>query len=195
MKKTLFSLAIASAMILSACSSKKEDTTREMVFLNDSMYRSSMNTDTAALVEQEPEIEEEEPVAPARPTAYKKPQRTPNKGTKNSNVYTPKPTREPAVTPPTPAPVETTTANTPAPSTSPSASTGTETASQPAEVEKKKDGISNGAKGAILGGIGGAAAGGIITRKGKGAVIGGVIGAAGGYILGRKKDKAEGRIE
>ncbi len=194
MKKTLLSFTIVSAIILSACSSKKEDTTREMVFLNDSMYRSSLNTDTAAIVEDEPEIEAE-PTPAVRPTNIKKPQRTPNRGTSNGTAYTPKPTPAPSVTPPTPEPIPVPTTTSPAPSTEPSASTGTETASQPAEVAKKKDGISKGAQGAILGGIGGAAAGGIITRKGKGAIIGGVIGAAGGYILGRKKDKADGRIE
>ncbi len=68
---------------------------------------------------------------------------------------------------------------------------GTETA--PAEpVKKEKEGWSNAAKDAVIGGVGGAVAGAILSkRKGKGAVIGGVIGAAGGYILGRKKDKAE----
>jgi hypothetical protein len=29
----------------------------------------------------------------------------------------------------------------------------------------------------------------ISKKKGKGAIIGGVLGAAGGYIIGRKKDK------
>ncbi|HEV8079570.1 MAG TPA: YMGG-like glycine zipper-containing protein [Chitinophagaceae bacterium] len=68
---------------------------------------------------------------------------------------------------------------------------GTETA--PAEpVKKEKEGWSNAAKDAVIGGVGGAVAGAIISKKKvKGAVIGGVIGAAGGYILGRKKDKAE----
>ena len=72
------------------------------------------------------------------------------------------------------------------------ASTGVGTAEP--EV-KKKTGISDAAKGAVIGGVGGAAAGAVIGRSGKGAVIGGVIGAAGGYILGRKKDKQSGRIE
>lgn len=190
MKKTLLSLSIVSAIIFSACSSKKEDTTREMVFLNDSLYRSSLNTDTAALVADEPEIEAP-PVAAARPTVNKKPQRTPKKRYNNTVYNNPQPSPAPAVTPPTPAPVSTGTT----PSSQPTTGTGTETASQPAEAEKaKKDGISKGAQGAIIGGIGGAAAGAIITRKGKGAVIGGVIGAAGGYILGRKKDRADGRV-
>lgn len=61
------------------------------------------------------------------------------------------------------------------------------------QVNKKK-GWSQAAKGATIGGVGGAVAGAVISKnKGKGAVIGGVIGAAGGYILGRRADKKSGR--
>lgn len=56
----------------------------------------------------------------------------------------------------------------------------------------RKRGWSHAAKGAVIGGVGGAVVGGIIG-KGKGAVIGGIIGGGGGYIIGRKKDKREGR--
>ena len=58
-----------------------------------------------------------------------------------------------------------------------------------------KKGWSHAAKDAVIGGVGGAAAGAIINKKnrGAGAVIGGVIGAAGGYGLGRHKDKKTGR--
>jgi len=66
-------------------------------------------------------------------------------------------------------------------------STGTTTAPQ-------KKGISKAAKGAIIGGVGGAVAGAVIGKNGKGAVIGGVVGAAGGYIIGRSKDKKDGRV-
>ncbi len=60
----------------------------------------------------------------------------------------------------------------------------------------QKEGWSNSAKGAIIGGVGGAVTGAIISKKkGKGAVIGGAVGAAGGYIIGRAKDKKEGRVE
>lgn len=58
----------------------------------------------------------------------------------------------------------------------------------------QKKGISKAAKGAIIGGVGGAVAGGVIGKNAKGAVIGGVIGAAGGYIIGRSKDKKDGRV-
>ena len=57
-----------------------------------------------------------------------------------------------------------------------------------------KTGISKAAKGAIIGGVGGAVAGAVIGKNAKGAVIGGVVGAAGGYIIGRKKDKNDGRV-
>jgi hypothetical protein len=59
---------------------------------------------------------------------------------------------------------------------------------------RRRRGWSHAAKGAVIGGVGGAVAGAIIDKKhGQGAVIGGVLGAAGGYILGRGKDKREGR--
>lgn len=68
-----------------------------------------------------------------------------------------------------------------------SASAGTGTTAE-------KKGISKAAKGAIIGGVGGAVAGAVVSKKkGKGAIIGGVVGAAGGYIIGRNKDKKDGR--
>ena len=64
---------------------------------------------------------------------------------------------------------------------------------QPVATETKKKGWSNAAKGAVIGGVGGAVAGAVINGKnrGKGAIIGGVIGAAGGFILGKSKDKKQ----
>jgi len=59
----------------------------------------------------------------------------------------------------------------------------------------RRTGISKAAKGAIIGGVGGAAAGAVIGRNAKGAVIGGAVGAAGGYIIGRKKDRRDGRVQ
>jgi uncharacterized protein YcfJ len=50
--------------------------------------------------------------------------------------------------------------------------------------EKKK--MSGQAKGAIIGGAGGAIAGGLIGHGVKGALIGGAIGAGGGYIIGNE---------
>lgn len=62
------------------------------------------------------------------------------------------------------------------------------------QVEQKK-GMSKAAKGAIIGGVGGAVVGGVATKSTKGAVIGGVVGATGGYIIGRSKDKKDGRVQ
>ena len=59
----------------------------------------------------------------------------------------------------------------------------------------RKKGMSSAAKDAIIGGVGGAVIGAVVSKnKVKGAVIGGVIGGAGGYIIGRKKDKRTGRV-
>ncbi len=63
-----------------------------------------------------------------------------------------------------------------------------------AEAPEKK-GWSKAAKGAVIGGASGAAAGAVINKKNRalGAVIGGVIGAGGGYVIGRGMDKKDGR--
>ncbi|MGV3504878.1 MAG: glycine zipper 2TM domain-containing protein [Adhaeribacter sp.] len=58
--------------------------------------------------------------------------------------------------------------------------------------ETPKKGVSRKAKGAVIGGVGGAAAGRVIAGKNggtKGAIIGGVAGAAAGGAIGRKQDK------
>lgn len=58
--------------------------------------------------------------------------------------------------------------------------------------EAPKKGVSKKAKGAVIGGVGGAVAGRVIAGKNggtKGAIIGGVTGAAAGGAIGRKKDK------
>jgi len=69
----------------------------------------------------------------------------------------------------------------------------TSTSQNNAQVQEKK-GMSKAAKGAIIGGVGGAVIGGVATKSTKGAVIGGVVGATGGYIIGRSKDKKDGRV-
>lgn len=57
----------------------------------------------------------------------------------------------------------------------------------------KKKGMSDGAKGAIIGGVVGAGTGALIDGKDgnrtEGAVIGGVVGAGAGYLIGHSKDK------
>lgn len=67
--------------------------------------------------------------------------------------------------------------------------------SNTAEASSQKKGWSKAAKGAVIGGVGGAAAGAVINKKNRaaGAVIGGVLGAGAGYGIGRSKDKKDGR--
>lgn len=61
----------------------------------------------------------------------------------------------------------------------------------------KKKGMSKAAKGTIIGTVGGAAAGAIISKnnRGLGAVIGGVVGGATGYTIGRAGDRKDGRVK
>lgn len=70
------------------------------------------------------------------------------------------------------------------------------TSSNTAKASTKKAGWSKAAKGAVIGGVGGAAAGAIINKRnrGAGAVIGGVLGAGAGYGIGRGKDRKDGRV-
>ena len=58
----------------------------------------------------------------------------------------------------------------------------------------QRRGISKAAKGAIIGGVGGAVIGGVIGKNAKGAIIGGAAGAAGGYIIVRGKYRRDGRV-
>ena len=68
------------------------------------------------------------------------------------------------------------------------------TPAQPAQPEKK--GWSKGAKGAVIGGVGGAVVGAAVSdKKGKGAIIGGAVGAGAGYLIGRDQDKKDGRVK
>jgi osmotically inducible lipoprotein OsmB len=59
---------------------------------------------------------------------------------------------------------------------------------QAQEVKKEKKGWSKKAKGAVIGGAGGAATGAILGGK-KGAVIGAAAGTVAGGAIGRKKDR------
>jgi hypothetical protein len=81
--------------------------------------------------------------------------------------------------------------------TSADAGSGTGTGTEETAKAEKKEGWSKAAKGAVIGGVAGAAGGAILNKKNRvvGAVIGGVVGAAGGYGVGRTMDKKDGRIE
>lgn len=65
----------------------------------------------------------------------------------------------------------------------------------PVQAAPQRKGWSKAAKGAVIGGVTGAAAGAIIDKKNRaaGAVIGGVAGAGVGYGIGRHIDKKNGR--
>jgi len=69
------------------------------------------------------------------------------------------------------------------------------TASTSSGTATRKKGWSSAAKGAVIGGVAGAAGGAVVNKKNRaaGAVIGGVVGAAGGYGIGRSIDKKNGR--
>ncbi|TCZ64778.1 glycine zipper domain-containing protein [Flaviaesturariibacter aridisoli] len=60
-----------------------------------------------------------------------------------------------------------------------------------ATATPKRKGISGTAKGAIIGGVAGAAGGAIINKKNRavGAIVGGVVGAGAGALIGNKLDK------
>lgn len=59
----------------------------------------------------------------------------------------------------------------------------------------RKRGWSSAAKGAVIGGVAGAAGGAIINKKNRalGGVVGGILGAGAGYGIGRSIDKRNGR--
>lgn len=100
-----------------------------------------------------------------------------------------------------PAPTRRTTTSRQRSSTSSGSSTSSSTNNSTANnsgsgtvAQPQRRGISKAAKGAIIGGVGGAVIGGVIGKNAKGAIIGGAAGAAGGYIIGRGKDRRDGRV-
>ena len=100
---------------------------------------------------------------------------------------------------PAPQPVEQPQTKTPDISNGDAGNSGT--GSTPGSTEtaqtEKKEGWSKAAKGAVIGGVAGAAGGAVINKQNRvvGAVVGAVIGAGGGYVIGRGMDKKDGRIE
>lgn len=65
------------------------------------------------------------------------------------------------------------------------------TAGNLAQAQTQKRKLSDQGRGAIIGGAGGAVAGGLIGHGVKGALLGGAIGAGGGYIIGNEHRKHE----
>lgn len=183
MKKVILPLAIAA--IFSACSTDKKDEKREMVILNDSsmLFNNNVMSDTGTSIIAEPTFSE--PVVAAKPTTRKSIAKTSSRNSRSNNT----PVRSTVPQNTTPLP-DNTSSNPTAGTKADNGTVGT-VDNTTTTVPEKKEGWSNAAKGATIGGVTGAVAGAILAKKkGKGAIIGGVIGAAGGYILGRKKDKA-----
>ena len=196
MKKLLLMIP-AAVILLAACNTEKKtslDTDKNIVFTDTSLLKQgNASTDVAAnniqpLVVAEKQVNQPKTQVRTITKVVRVIERQP----------APKPVKQ--VTPPvvveTPTPVGT--------STVPSTQTAGTTAGAgsgngdvvPAPVEKNKnEGWSKAAKGATIGGVGGAVAGAVIGKGAKGAAIGGIIGATGGYILGRKADKKSGRVE
>ncbi len=184
MKKLL--LPICFAVTLAACSDKKEneqETTRQIVLTDTANLNTSNASTDIALNEAAIEAAPKPQVVYVDRYISAEPTPRPRKVTRKAPVEVEEAPQENTGVNNTP----TTGSNTPA---IPDVVT---TAPEPAVKEKK--GISDAAKGAVIGGVGGAVAGAVIGRNGKGAAVGAVIGAAGGYIIGRKKDKQSGRIE
>jgi len=164
MKKLIVGIAVIS--LFAACKSKTE-TNRDVVGIDSTgLYKNNTMADTANL----------NAVAPGTTTKRVVETRNPD-GTTTTTTTTVTAKGDP----------NTSTANTGTVAQTTSSSTGTTTT-----VTKK--GWSNKAKGAVIGGVGGAVVGAAVSKKkGKGALIGGVVGAAGGYIIGNEKDKKQGR--
>lgn len=76
-----------------------------------------------------------------------------------------------------------------------SSSSGVSRSSGSSGTAYRKKGWSSAAKGAVIGGVAGAAGGAILTKKNRalGGVVGGVLGAGAGYGIGRSIDKKNGR--
>ncbi len=186
------SILFAAVSILASCNSDQKtstETTKDVVGVSDSnLYKNNAMADTghfapAPVAPVAPVNNERRVVAEKAPRYKATPKRSVTKPVSSAT-----PTDTKAVTP---APATGTgTTGTAGTGTTTAPSTGTASTTPEAVPEKK--GWSNAAKGATIGGVGGAIGGAIISKKkGKGAIIGGAVGAAGGYILGRKKDKAQ----
>lgn len=198
MKKILTFLAAAT--IFAACSNNDELDAKKDVVITDTsgMYKSNYSTDVSPVADNKEEVAPVAPTKVIRETRVVYVDRTPKARQQTVREATPVIT-EPVSNLPQ---VNTGTANTETKAGESSAGTvstgpgndggGTGTSTSTSEPVKKKEGWSNAAKDAVIGGASGAVLGAIISKKkGKGAIIGGVIGAAGGYILGKKKDKAD----
>lgn len=199
MKRTLLSLTIIA--FLASCNSGSDDlkTDKDVIGINNPIRYNDVIIDTAAITSNMFEEQAEEGyTAPVKKQTARRSK--PAKQTVRYEQPEPAPIyRETPPAPPTP-PVTTESTNTASlpTGTVSNGSTGTETATTTTvpEAPAKPKGWSKAAKGAVIGGVGGAVTGAILSKnKVVGAIIGGVVGAGGGYVIGRKGDKKDGRIE
>ena len=185
--KKIFTILAVSSLLFAACSSESVLDAKKDVVLTDTtgMYKSNASTDVSTPVATEEEVA---PTKIIRETRIVYVDRTPKARRQTvrqaSPVY-----NEPVANVPETKSSETASTQGQG-QTQSGQSTGTETSTGTVEEKEEKKGWSNAAKGAVIGGVGGAVTGAILSKnKVKGAIIGGVLGAGGGYVLGRKKDK------
>ena len=190
MKKLL--LIISAAGVITACNNNPKtglDTNKQIVSDTGRMYNNNLYTDTGTVATA---VAPGGAIKSTRQITYKD-----NTGTHTSTTTTTT-TNTNTVPSPTPsnrvAPHHSARSHRTSRGYSNSGNTASTGGGTGTTQPVRRRGWSKAAKGAVIGGVGGAVAGAIIDKKhGQGAVIGGVVGAAGGYIIGRGKDKRDGR--
>lgn len=198
MKKTLLAIIIVS--FVASCSSNTGDlnTEKNVTGINNPINYRDVLIDTAAIISGHINEDANEGYnEPVRKTTVRRSRPTRTRPIYNEEVAPTPIYRETPPAPPTPpVTTENTTVSTPANGPVGGDETNqTEAATVPSVPEKPK-GWSKSAKGAVIGGVGGAVAGAVLSKnKVVGAIIGGVVGAGGGYVLGRSKDKKDGRVQ
>jgi hypothetical protein len=194
MKNLLLALFLMVAFAACKSNSGQNDQSRNIQLLSDSTaYNNNVFSDTNKVVKAE-EIPAKITEKPRTIVRVKSAAKSPTKIVTTSPVADQVTNIPTVATPPvitTPASTKTTVDN---PATG-SNSSQTASAGSETKVQKKK-GLNKASQGAIIGGVGGAVGGAIISKKkGLGAVVGAVVGAAGGYIIGKKMDKKDSQFE
>ena len=187
--KKIFTICAAASLLFAACKSEtKLDAKKDVVLVDTTgMYKSNASTDVST-----PVVQEVAPTKIIRETRIVYVDRTPK--VKRHIIRE----ASPVVNNPVAQVPQTKTESVPAKTSTAQTSTGTtnggtetSTGTVPEKVEKDK-GWSQSTKGAVIGGVGGAVTGAILSKnKVKGAIIGGVLGAAGGYVIGRDRAKRQ----
>ena len=191
--KNLFLTLSSVALLLTACKNEKKsslETDKQIVFTDTSLLKADGSGDIAAPGNITPAVAPQVQQAPPPPQVRTVTKYVTVREKAPASVRQPRVDNTPPVMVPAPGAPTTGTSGTGNTGTSGTGTDGSGTGTTTPAPVKKREGWSDAAKGATIGGVGGAVAGAVIGKGAKGAVIGGVIGAAGGYILGRKKDKA-----